>query len=493
MDAARSDLNLLREALTTIHPGLNRRTDPTRIAQAFEELSTDLTLGSPGQAISETHLYRGVSALLALIRCSHTKAEPPAAVEQWRRMHATHLPFRFRLIQDRMVVVSCADAAVGRGAEVLAINGRSVAATLAAVEPMIAADGHTPWSRAATLADDGDLMGSGLDEFYPHVFGWAEAFDILYRTDDRAPIQSIRLPPLRFDDWLQLDNLGKPWRANFGEATQWGMLSADTGLLRVPTFVNYRRPVDAKALFSRAMQALSERGARRLLLDLRDNGGGSDDAALALLDHLALQPYTYQRAVRLKNIRYGDLPRHIESWGDRQALFEPPEADFIRSPDGWYDRRPERQPAVLMPRQPAAAAFQGSVTVLTSPVNASGATMLISKLRDMDRVELIGGPCGGSADGATAGRIFNLKLPASGITVRIPVAFNQMNVDRFEPSGGLQPDRWVEATVEDFRAGRDQVMEAALVRPFHRGRHGHRDARCRAHRAAAAIALPESG
>ena len=115
-----------------------------------------------------------------------------------------------------------------------------------------------------------------------------------------------------------------------------------------------------------------------------------------------------------------------------------------------------------MPRKPAPGAFQGRLTVLTSPINASGATMLIAKLRDMGRATLIGGPCGGSADGATAGRIFNLKLPASGITVRIPVAFNQMNVDRFDADGGLQPDQLVEPTVEDFRLGRDRVLQDAL-------------------------------
>jgi C-terminal processing protease CtpA/Prc len=305
-------------------------------------------------------------------------------------------------------------------------------------------------------------MGSGFDQFYPHVFGWPETFELRLRTHDHAPVQSLRLQPLRFDDWLQLDNAGRPWRSNFADSTQWRMVNRDTALLRVPTFVNYRKPADAQALFSRAMQELRAAGARHLLLDLRDNGGGSDDAALALLDHLTLQPYTYQRAVRLKNIRYGDLPRHIESWGDRKALFEPPEADFIRSADGWYDRRPELQAAVLMPRKPAPGAFHGRVTVLTSPVNASGATMVIAKLRDLGRATLIGGPCGGSADGATAGRIFNLKLQASGIAVRIPVAFNQMNVDRFDPRGGVQPDRLVEETVEDFRSGRDVVMEAAL-------------------------------
>lgn len=453
---AQSDVALLQRALEAVHPGLTRR----QSADAFDASFARLRAAVQG-GVSQWDFYRELSAVLARIRCSHTKAEAPAAFERWRRENASHLPFRFRWLQGRMIVVSSAQPSLVRGCEVLTINGHAVSHWMQTLGRFVSVDGHTPWSRDATLADDGDLMGSGFDHFWPFVVGLPERFELEWTSPDGQRHGSMSMAPVTFERWLSLPNDHRPWRANFADATQWRMLSAHTAYLRVGTFVNYRKPVDAQALFSRAMRELQSQGARQLIVDLRDNGGGSDDASLALLDHLALQPYTYQRAMRLKAIRYGDLEAHIETWGDRQALFHAPADQFTRTPEGWYERRPQDHPAQLMPREPAAAAFRGSVVVLTGPLNASGATMAIAKLRDMGRARLVGGPCGGSADGPTAGRIFTLALPASGIRVRIPVVFNEMAVSRFDPRGGISPDVRVDETVADFRAGHDAALVQA--------------------------------
>ena len=91
--------------------------------------------------------------------------------------------------------------------------------------------------------------------------------------------------------------------------------------------------------------------------------------------------------------------------------------------------------------------------------------MLISKLRDLGRVSLVGGKAGGSGDGPTAGRIFNVKLPNSGIEVRVPNAFNQMQVESFEAQGGITPDLLVEPRIADVRLGQDRALDAARAAP----------------------------
>jgi hypothetical protein len=455
-----ADIALMRRALEVIHPGLYRRASEVQMAHAFRRL--DATLRNE---TSELDLYREVSRLLARIRCSHTKAEQPTRYEAWRLDNPSHLPFRFKIVEGRMIVVSSdpGQAGLARGAEVLSINGRSVRRLIRELGGFVPVDGDTTWSRAVELANDGDLMGADFDHFYPYVYGQPIDFALTVRASDSESPRSITMRPLTFRSWIQLDNDGVGRRQNFSDTTTWRMMDAETGYLRVATFVNYREPVDAQALFSRCMAEFRAAGARRIIVDLRDNGGGSDDAALALLDHLALRPYTYQRAIRLKAIRYGDLADHIETWGDRDALFSPPLDNFTRTPGGWFERRPSDHPETLQPRTPAPAAFTGPVTVLTSPVNVSGATMLISKLRDERRVRLVGGRSGGSGDGPTAGQIFNLRLPNSGIVVRIPLALNVMNVSHFEPRGGITPDLLVEQSVENYRLGRDLVLETALA------------------------------
>jgi C-terminal processing protease CtpA/Prc len=85
--------------------------------------------------------------------------------------------------------------------------------------------------------------------------------------------------------------------------------------------------------------------------------------------------------------------------------------------------------------------------------------MLIAKLKDLGRVTLVGEATGGSAEGPTAGNLLMLRLPASGILVRVPLIFSRMDIRAFEPGLGVKPDVEVKQTLEDFLAGKDSVME----------------------------------
>lgn len=461
---AQADLAVMREALETIHPGLYRRTAKAEIDRALHQLEAGI-----GSGLTDTELYRRISLLLAMIRCTHTKADQTEAMERWRTDHASHLPFRFRLIEGRMIVVSSdpAQTLLPRGTEILSINGRPVGELVATLGAYVPIDGQAEASRAEYLSNDGDLMGADFDHFYAYAYGFPARFDVTFRDEDHAQPRNASLSPISFRAWTKLDNDKRPYRQNFADAVSWKMIGGQTAYLRIDTFVNYRKPVDAGALYARALEELRHAGARALIVDLRQNGGGSNDAALALIDVLAAEPYTYQRAMRYRAVRYGDLPRFISSWGDREALFNPPLDRFVQSGDGWYDLRPEHAPAELLPRKPVPSGFTGSVIILSGPANASGATMVIAKLRDMGRVTVMGEPSGGSADGPTAGTIFNVKLPNSGISVRVPLVFNQMAVKRFEPNGGIAPDIPISMTVADFRAGRDRALEeaAAVLNP----------------------------
>jgi hypothetical protein len=456
---AQADVALMRRALETIHPGLYRRTGKALINRAFARLER-----AARQPISDGELYRQASLVLAEIRCNHTKAEQPDAIEAWRNDNPSHLPFRFTLVQGRMIVVSADPNQSGlrAGHEIKTINGRTVAALVRALEAYVPIDGQTTWTRPAKLANDGDLMGSDFDHFYPYVFGVASSYRLGVVTANGARVQDVTLKPISFTTWQTLPNNGATYRQKFSETTSWRLLNPTTAYLSIATFVNYRTPVDVAQFYGAIFGQIKASGATRLILDLRTNGGGSDEAAYGLADQLLSRPYSWNKAIRYKTIRYGDLPDFINTWGDRDATFNPPMSNFTQVADG-YDEIPAASPGELLPRTPVANGFSGPVTILTGPAISSATTMLISKLRDEGRVTLVGGRTGGSGDGPTSGQVFNVRLPNSGIVVRIPNAFNALQVTRFERDGGITPDVLVEPSVADVRAGRDRVLETAMA------------------------------
>lgn len=456
---AASDVALLRRALETIHPGLYRYVPKREMDAAFARLEAQARA-----PIATLALHREIARLLASIHCDHSKPELPEAIERWRQTNASHLPFRFRLIEGRMIVLS---GALPTGAEVTAINGKPVPQILNAVAPLVAYDGDTDQAVSVKIADDSDLGGSDLEEYWPGLFGAADQWTISWKRPGDASLQTSQLAPINFVQRQQLETPDGAYRNEFYNGITW-RLAGRQARLKIDTFVNYRSPVAPTPFLGGFFKAMKAAGTEHLILDLRNNGGGSNDVTTALARYLLPTPFTLTRSIRAKTIRFGDLPKHIEVWGDRDAVFNPPERTYRATGDGLLERIPtgsdesdDDDSTIQHLPLPDGPRFTGRVTVLTGPQNGSGATMTIAWLKDMRDVTLVGEDTSGSAEGPTAGNIFNLVLPESHIRVRVPQFRSFTNIRAFTPRRGVAADVLVVPTLADFEAGRDRAVEVA--------------------------------
>ncbi|WP_185679412.1 S41 family peptidase [Novosphingobium piscinae] len=463
-EQATRDVALLRRALETVHPGLYRYAAKTELDAAFARL--EAVAAAP---VSELALHAGIARLLAAIHCDHTKAEMSEGLTAYRTGNPTHLPLRFQLIEGRMIVLSN-DGQAGAppvGSEILAINGMAVPVLLLKLAPLVSYDGTTDQAIAAKLADDSDLMGDDFNENYPALFGFPDSWRIEWKPVGGQQAATATLRPIRFAQWTTLAGPGARYRSEFYNAVTW-RISGKAARLGIDTFVNYRNPVQATAFLGGFFAAMKEAGTEHLILDLRNNGGGSEDVSVALGRYLIGRPFTWSLPVRYKAVRYGDLPQYFETWGNREARFNPPLAAFTRTADGWYDRIPVLSGTQVsdgdttFEQQPIAAlGFTGRITIISGPRNGSGATRTIAQLREKAGAAVIGEDSAGSAEGPTSGSIFLMTLPASGIRVRIPEAWNRTAIANFVPGKGVAVDQLVVPTLADLEAGRDRAISVA--------------------------------
>jgi len=163
-----------------------------------------------------------------------------------------------------------------------------------------------------------------------------------------------------------------------------------------------------------AISALVEQGAQKLVLDMRHNGGGLLDAAVAITDHFLMDgPVLYQQS---------------QEEGERV-----------------YEATDE----TLLPDMP--------LIVLVDGGTASAAEIVAGALQDRERAILIG-------DRATFGKgsvqlVFDLS---DGSSVHVTSA-RWFTPDRHQiDQEGLQPDIVVEITQEAIDNGRDMVLERAV-------------------------------
>ncbi|MEM7482884.1 MAG: S41 family peptidase [Acidobacteriota bacterium] len=469
-EQARGELALLRKGLERLHPGYLRYATEEEIVTGWKRLDAVVEGG-----VELGTWYREISALLSRLGCEHSRAELPDVLETQRQEKPSFLPFRFRLFGDRMFIAEAADGAgLLRGDEVIALDGRPVREVLDALRPFVPIDGvRTRELENASLEDDGDFLGSTFEQFYPLVF--SSSPKVRVQLAGTAGVREFH--KVTYEDWLALAGPEARRFLNFKDAVTARDLDRGTAYLAVDTFVNYRDPVDPLTLLVPHFRRWNGEGKKRLIVDLRNNGGGSTDAMFALATLLVDGAFTVTSEAYIAQRDPGlDLLPFLSTWETR--ALKPKRFSLARAGEGRWRLRHRVLDTGRREWQPHEDHFRGEVIVLTSRFNASGTTTLHTLLKDNGFARLVGERTGGNVSGVTAGVLLYLNLPVSDITVRLPRLLQTLELrhpERFEPDRGIEPDALVESTLEGFLARKDEILEAARALPPESGAMGGSD------------------
>ncbi|MEM6640703.1 MAG: S41 family peptidase [Pseudomonadota bacterium] len=451
-----ADVTLAREAYERVHPGYTRYTDNAVLTAGWQAI---IDKSAQRGGLSVEQLYLDVQAVLAKIRCDHTKAELPSSLAKPRRNGPFYLPLRFELVDGRALVHDAVpDNGVAAGDELLAIDGQSIASLINRWAPLIPVDAYTDHVRAGELAWSREFDGGAIEHFMALEGVDPEA--TLTLKDAQGQTRTVTVARIGLTEQSQLAGSGA---RNFADAVSLDLRDDQTAILRVDTFVNYRQPVDPDDLYAPLFKQIERAGVRHLIVDLRQNGGGSDDARNRLLAHLITEPTRMTEEIRVKTLDLDGLRPHLSSW-EPKAL-NPSRWWFKQRDEGDYRIRGGLVSWLFGIRhvvKPARYAWSGRLTVLTSPANSSGSTMLLAALKGSGRARFVGGRSGGNVAGPTAGIQFTLTLPNSQIRTRLPVQRIVTGYSSTSPTGSIEPDILVQPSIEDRRAGRDVVLDAAL-------------------------------
>ncbi len=451
--AALSDIALARETLETLHPGYDRYTSRRALDANWATIEQGAQRG-----IERGDLYLELSILLGMIRCDHTKAELPKDMAEARDRAQVYLPFRFRLFDGRMYIDTVGEAPLARGEEILSIDGPSVSRWLFLIEPLVPVDGDTNHAKAGVMEYSSEFMGGALDHFAPLLT------PLVPRNKARLEvrgldgmIRTVVVDRIDYQAYLALTGEQR-YSRNFSDAVRFEKLGSNAAYLAVDTFVNYREPVDAVQHLEPFFRSLREEARTKLIVDLRKNGGGSNDAQTALLRYLIDKPVLQNEGLLT---RFTSIPEsirpHLSTWDP--AALDPDPAWFEPADDGFYRFIAGPEPA---PVEPLPFAFDGDIVVLTGPGNASGVTHMLANLRNHGGIRFVGEKTGGAPTGATANIIYFLTLPESGIVIRVPAQRTLIpNREALPQRDGLAPDIAVEQTAADWLAGRDRTLEVA--------------------------------
>jgi len=450
-----SDIALAKEAYSRIHPGYTRYTSESILDNAWEAINATanekngLTLGE---------FYIELQAVLAKIHCDHTKAELPKVISNDRNITPVYLPLIWRVIDRQAIVEIAGHTDLRLGDEIMSIDGRPVSEMMDELRSLIPVDGDTDFVRDRHMGASLEFMGGAVDHFGALIWDIKPTALLKVRTPS-GEVKTVSVNRIPHKAWKAL-LLGDKASTDFPDSVTFDRIGDNAAYLRIDSFVNYRNPVKPDKIYDPIFSALKKEGRDKLILDLRYNGGGSTDAKMRLFAHLIETKSRLVKETRIKTLDHSGLEAHISTWDKR--LMNPSRMGFKENEDGTYSVRKIFSDELKMIK-PDRNAFTAKLFVLTSQSNGSASTALLAKLQDMGRATLIGEETGGSAEGTTAGVLFYLKLPESGIRTRIPILQDFNDIRNFTPNKGVVPDVFAPMTLSDFQQKRDPAYEAALA------------------------------
>lgn len=451
--AASGDIALVRDILTTLHPGLYRYASPKNIDSGLAKLDRDWA----GRTLEARYL--SLSRFLATVKCGHSYANffnQKAAVKAELFDRKSRLPFAFTWIGGQMVVIAdqSGTGKLPRGTVVRTLNGVAAEAMLTRLMPYVRADGNNDAKRRALLST------TGADEL--------ETFDIFHGLLYGSPASGIhrlqvRIPGSTRDTLVDLPALTLAQRQGFipkkdyrGDAPVWDWTLRDDGIavLTMDGWALYDSKWDWESWLNDRLDSL--KGAKGLIVDIRENEGGNDCGDL-ILQRLGGKDIVKPTANRL--VRYAKVPEKLNpvldtwdnsfrDWGDQVERYD----------DRYYRLKKWEDGGTLAAKGPR---IDVPLAVLTSAQNSSATFQFAYLCRASGLGTLVGEATGGNQRGINGGAFFFARLPQSGIEFDVPLVgyFPQGNM----PDAGIEPDIKVAITVGAIASAGDPQLSAAVA------------------------------
>lgn len=219
--------------------------------------------------------------------------------------------------------------------------------------------------------------------------------------------------------------------------------------------------------YEEIFDSIQKTGSSTLILDIRDNPGGSAKEIVKLYEYLADTNFTFYRPTQVVSktsmLRAGLFQRVPKFAYPFMGLFYPFYAGDrffgTRKTDGHYYYH---NLYGTHEQKPRANRFKGQIYVLINGGCFSAACLLSSELKSLSNVTFVGEETGGDFNGTVAGVMPQFKLPHS----RLPWRIGLMHIrpeNQTEVKGrGIFPDMEIIQTYEDKASNKDPEMDWVL-------------------------------
>lgn len=469
VEKLRADVDYVRIKLEKYHPDLYKYIEKESFNRKLDSLKESIV--SP---LTSNQFYYKISPVIASIGQGHIRIyqlNKKFTKEERKSYHKNKIlnPFAkysFDYRDDKLYVKKGfeTDSTLRKGYEIIEANHININDLLKKYKPTIGSDGYNTTFQPRSMAKE-----------FPKIFfienGYTEKVSCLVKTGDTLlninllsqndTVQKVK--PQKNSKTLKnqskkQDDPSKPYNLSFQDSS--------IATMRLKSFSGNR----FYQFYKKSFEELNKRHTQNLILDLRDNYGGSLNNSIKLYSYLTDTPFQFTEKYRLKKreslliplfnsptllgkflIFTIGLPSRIIALGVINAkTHKNNEGGYFFNSKLTKFQKPEKQN------------FKGNVYVLVNGASFSATCLLSANLKSTNRAVFIGEETGGAFNGCVAGSMPFYTLPGS----KLKFKFGLIDIRTWNKTQvighGIYPDFEIIPTLNDLTTGTDPEMNKAL-------------------------------
>lgn len=450
----KDDLALLKDSLQVVHPALYRYTSKKSFDSLFR------AAGNRINKPMKLHEFYGIVApLVARVADIHATIELPDEYHSYVAATSQLFPFDVRIINREVFVVSdnSADSSISVGSRIVSINDEPIARVLRKMKSYFSSEGANETFKLKRVEQR-------FAFHYHFVYGDRQQFKITYRgqwaskqqtrTIAAQPFAAIRTKRGRNQ---LLFPLVKPLFAQPPYLTLAIRPDEQTALLTIKWFQNdVLASVGEvfKPFIDSAFASIRKANIRRLVIDIRNNGGGESENASYVYAHLTDKPFRFLYAMETNQKTYeADAQKGIpytlvKATGKYRTV-----SGTTGNPSFFgLDRQ-----------QPQPNAFTGEVYVLVDGLTVSAAPQLAALVKLNKRGTIVGEEAPGALHGGSGRGYAYFYLPHTGLLAMISqYRLYLSDPDQRNADKCIEPDHKTSVSFSDVLNGTDKEIEWVL-------------------------------
>ncbi len=462
----KEDVDFAYSKLKETHPQLYWYIAKEDLDHKFDSLKHTIT-----KPLTPLQFYFKLQPVIAGIREGHLSLRIPSKMITKKEIRTLEgkkgmfSRFGYYVEGDRLFIVENKDSIqhIPPGTEILCIDQVSVSDYIKKYRKLISSDGFNTTFHPYYLkdvffnyyvAEKGYEDHATLETVYK---GQKKIYELTRETKSEDDLKKEkenkkRTEEKKVNDYIAFNN---SYNRNFKFLDQ----DSSIAYIKIKSFSG-----DYSAKFyQETFGKIKKAGSSYLIIDIRNNYGGSLQEINNLYSYLSPEPYTLIRPsqvtsatspIKTNYFRKTNVLQYILKTLAYPAFFFGQTFSTYKKDGRFYYKNKADKLS-----KPNKDAFIGKVFVLINGGSFSASSIFSAKLKNDKRAVLVGEETGGANDGTVAGFYSYQTLPNSKIDLPIGVLLVQPNIDFTDTKKGVVPDVKISGTMQDILNQKDPEMD----------------------------------